>query len=777
MTELSEIFKDSTLKPDADLAEVLRAAEKLQKGSKLKRAAIGATLAPFLGLAALMNWLAKRLPQRSAPLQPGDSGMLNYEKPREPTWLDRLSAKLRWRLWYYFMRFAADKQAADYLSKLTKMFESGDLDNALRHAISLGGRGGAAMGGLGSLLFPLLGNLTPNSDFRINLNFPAMGRMMFGFGDDTELRLEKLYREAFEKLDAQDKIKEAAYLLAELLKDTESAVAYLERNGYFREAAELAEGRGLPIPRQVRQWFLANEPDRALSIVKREGAFSDALAMLEKDHPLQAEQLRLIWAMTLAEAGQYARAVEVIWPLDQGSNLAAKWLELAVDAGGEDGARALVRAVTLLPERFHLWKDKLLDLLASEDFQGVMTKEFLAQELMKVRHSPEQRVMIHLLQRQLLLDYGAGLAASRAPASKEPLALLQYAGDRVLRSDVPPIPGQKQSPFRLCPDRPQNAEFQLTGTLPIHDIMAIGNRRYLLALGEAGLAFVNSDGKVLLRHDFPASELVPSEDGGVALAISKDSGYLSIARIDCQRRIVRPWKDSFLDCWAKTHNGLFWLVCRENRAMAINLADSSFKPLWEVSDPAGRLVNIAWIERQAVLIGERSEGEGSVYWCLPYVGGRRVIWINALEGNLTLSQRIPYGEAESFQMHGSGMMVRTVLKRSGGVALLQMDLYSELINSALPGVLQGARPGSLAFNASFLAAAVSYNRRSSISLIDTTRFENKLLAVLHFNGTERLCMKLQQERNLVIGSGSGQILHLYLNQPEKEFRISANFSV
>jgi len=76
--------------------------------------------------------------------------------------------------------------------------------------------------------------------------------------------LRRLYREAFHRLESQERIEEAAYLLAEVLHAHEEAVGFLERHGRFLLAAEMAEARHLPPGLVVRQWLLAGNRERAL---------------------------------------------------------------------------------------------------------------------------------------------------------------------------------------------------------------------------------------------------------------------------------------------------------------------------------------------------------------------------------------------------------------------------------------------------------------------------------------------------------------------------------
>jgi len=74
--------------------------------------------------------------------------------------------------------------------------------------------------------------------------------------DYYEDLLRRTYRHAFHRLDQQKKYKDAAFVLAELLRETDEAVNYLEKHQQYTLAAELAEGRLLAPAIVVRQWVL-----------------------------------------------------------------------------------------------------------------------------------------------------------------------------------------------------------------------------------------------------------------------------------------------------------------------------------------------------------------------------------------------------------------------------------------------------------------------------------------------------------------------------------------
>jgi hypothetical protein len=103
------------------------------------------------------------------------------------------------------------------------MFQRGDMDNALRHALPLAGPGD-------ELPPPALGVPTPRADLRIRPDVLRPGAAIGG-GPDFYQDLQATYRAAFERLDAQGEVEKAAFVLAELLHAHAEAVSYLERHG------------------------------------------------------------------------------------------------------------------------------------------------------------------------------------------------------------------------------------------------------------------------------------------------------------------------------------------------------------------------------------------------------------------------------------------------------------------------------------------------------------------------------------------------------------------
>src|SRR5262249_8449946 len=162
------------------------------------------------------------------------------------------------------------RRQAAYLARLIDMLERGDTTEALKHAIPLGGETEKDLAALA------LGVPRPRMMLSIN---PWMTRASgtIGIGHDFMEYLRRLYRAAFERLSTQGRIEEAAFVLSELLFANEEAVAFLEKHGRLRLAAEMAEARELAAGTVVRQWFIAGDKERAIRIARRLNAFSAAV--------------------------------------------------------------------------------------------------------------------------------------------------------------------------------------------------------------------------------------------------------------------------------------------------------------------------------------------------------------------------------------------------------------------------------------------------------------------------------------------------------------------
>jgi hypothetical protein len=481
------------------------------------------------------------------------------------------------------------QRKAEYVRRLFDLFEEGNLDEALRYAIPL------AKEGLSEQARVSLGLPGPRERLIIQ---PGQGGTVsiFGGGAEVYAALKERYREAFRKLEREGRIEEAAFVLAELLHESEEAVSFLERHGRWRLAAELAEGRNLAPGLVVRQWLLAKDVARAVEIARRTGAFADAVVRLERTHPEQARVLRLLWGEVLAQAGDYARAVDVVWPVEDARSLTRAWLERGLEAGGVSGARLLARLVLAFPESFGTVRAKALVLLDGEDAEGAMARHAFAQLLAgEVEQKPGLEAPLALLRpavRAVLRDRAAGHLPLKA---RDVESLVRKLGDPVLRTDLPPLP-QLPGPGGFPSDgNPVGHVFDAAegGPWPLHDAVPLSGGRMLVALGEAGARLLSPEGRCVAHFDVPAFSLVLSMHEDRALALAPRGTLMRLSRLDLVQRRAEPWCDARVDAFAPVYDGSLWFLAVEDTVMAVDVLASDLRALWRVSQVGGRVVAVA----------------------------------------------------------------------------------------------------------------------------------------------------------------------------------------
>ncbi len=405
----------------AAMLESLRQRANVAPSGRGVRSGVGAkALAAFAGALA---WIGSRMGARAAT--PSTSRDLAPARRAGSSPLARLGAALRRTaariLDWTRLATILERAHARYFQRLFDMLDQGDLDAALRHAIPLGG---AIAGATAPALLPP----SPRGDLTIAPHRRAASSTL-GLDGDLYALIRARYRQAFEKLDALGRHKEAAFVLAELLGASEEAVGYLERHQMLRLAAEIAEARDLPVGLIVRQWWIAGERRRAVDLARARGAFADAVFRLEKSDRAEAEALRLVWADSLADGGAYAAAIDVAWPVVAARKLALHWIDRAIEVGGVTGARMLAKKVHLAPDRFADVRPAVLALLEDREPEGAALRLALGTELGSLPSSNEVHVLARATLRALLRD------RPRAPAALVE-RLVASSDDALLRADL-----------------------------------------------------------------------------------------------------------------------------------------------------------------------------------------------------------------------------------------------------------------------------------------------------------------------------------------------------
>ncbi len=506
------------------------------------------------------------------------------------------------------------------------MFERGDLNEALKHAIPLG-----EFSSLDQQ--PALGVPSPRNNLSI-LPWQGLSSRSIGLGYDVMAYLTQLYRASFERLVAQKRIEEAAFVLAELLRANEEAVAFLERHGKLKLAAELAEARELAPGLVVRQWFIAGDIKRAVGIARRKHAFADAVLRLEKKDKEQAERLRLVWAASLAEGGNYAGAVDVIWPLEAHRLTARKWMEKAIEVGGSVAARMLARKLAIVPEDFDDIRSKALTFLEDESFEQQEVRASFAEALCTGVKNREAQTLARVAARAILRDAGQNTSGLNA---KQFTRLINFAGDGPLRTDVPQFPvegGRSVGPLLSIGGAAADC-----GSMPVYDAVLLPNGRMLIALGEIGVRLLTRDGRTVTHFDQPAERLVISDNGDRAIGLARRGEVWRLSRLDLIEWRAEDWCDAQIDAFAPNYDGSLWFLGAKGDFYAIDAHSKSFEALWRVPDAGEKVLSVARSESSCSFLTASSEGVEQWVYRLPLLTLRSRSSPHKLPGNVICMKR------------------------------------------------------------------------------------------------------------------------------------------
>ncbi len=472
------------------------------------------------------------------------------------------------------------QRQAEYLGRMMEMFEKGELDAALRHAIPLGGDSDQPAA-------PALS--VPHARENLHISSGSSSSRM-GLGNELLTDLKTLYRRAFEQLERAGRIEEAAFVLAELLHQSAEAVAFLERHNKLQLAAEIAESRKLSPGLIVRQWLLAGNRERAILIARRHHAFGAAVELLQRSHPEQAAEMRFLWAEANAESGDYAAAVDLLWQNPHTRERTLPWIVQALAFGGIPAARMLVRQLELMPEDAELHA-RILALLEDEEPEHAPERKEFAEILCTAEVTPRLAAFARAALRTMLRD------SQTAPHlfDRDLLRRLQnYGADAALRADLPTLPADSaRSPFSQR-EEPLRLEWEAhdTGAMPVYDAAFLSNGRTLVALGEAGVRLLTRDGRTAAHFNQPAHRLVVADGGQRAIAIAPRGELLRLAKLDLTALRATHWCEASIQTFTPDYDGSLWFVATATDFLAIDATSDRFQALWRTPELTGAPVQI-----------------------------------------------------------------------------------------------------------------------------------------------------------------------------------------
>jgi hypothetical protein len=489
-----------------------------------------------------------------------------------------------WRRWVTRMtqhsRLSAlyGRRQAAYMQRMFEMFENGDLEEALRHAIPL--RGGPHSGEQS------FGTPQRRQDMSTSQHQGLARSMVFEL--DIEAHLRQIYRQTFERLERAGRIEEAVFVLAELLKAQQEALDCLEKHGRQQQAADLALAWDMPAATIVRLLCLAGNWQRALLVARRDEAFADAVALLQDKSPFYAERLRLEWAESLARKGLWLQAVEVVWPLPAERERATQWLLNAEMAGGSLALGALVKRAILLPDTLLAYADQIEQL--RDDPQRFAERATLADSLLQHKaHASELAWLASATVHAIIADQVGG----QGRLSLQQLqALVSMSKDKLLQADLPQQLPARPAPYtQVTGSEPLQWTAPAMGSRMIRDAVPLDDQRYLLALGEAGAVVVDAHGNTLYQFAMPAQYIVLAHGRQVALLVARRNEVWRISKVDLVTRIATDLGVQMFNVFSRTFNGSNWTIGRGRQLRVVDV-DRGFETLWHVSDLPGEVIGM-----------------------------------------------------------------------------------------------------------------------------------------------------------------------------------------
>jgi hypothetical protein len=469
---------------------------------------------------------------------------------------------------------------ARYLSRMVAMMQSGDIDEGLRHAIPL-----ADATSLADRKASWFGVPQRRSSLSID-PLRASPRSAWALDGQFYTYLRNLYRQAFQRLETQGRVEEAAFVLTELLASHAEAVSFLEKHGKLRLAAEIAEAKKLSPAMAIRLWWLAKEPKRAIALAYRTGEFETAIKHLSGSHPEEADKLRVFWAGRLALSGKYVAAAEAIWPVKEGQRLASRWLTQAIDLGGTAGGIALARKAARFPESFSDLFAQVEGLLADETADSAGGRRAFAETLRQEPRTPESQTLARMAVRSMVRDIQQGIVEVTPAQLRH---LLDYTGDAGLRADVPPVQALKPDSESVTPPAVVEIAAHDVGRRCVTDLALLPNGSLLLALGEAGLLFLSRDGRPIAQLNQPAHKLVVSDDASRVIGIAPRDSVSRLIRIDVVARTASYWCDTTISTYTDNFDGSVWCVANGEDVFLIDTLAQGFEALWRIPDLAGNV--------------------------------------------------------------------------------------------------------------------------------------------------------------------------------------------
>ena len=461
--------------------------------------------------------------------------------------------------------FLARRRHRKYLDELTRLFAQGAVDEALRKALPLGGEGNdrKARG-------------VPGRRRQLRIDFQRGRGGVIGLEPGLRAELNQRYRAAFQRLEREGRILDAAFVLADLLDRADEACQFLEEHGEVRLAAELSEARSDDRAETVRLWWRAGERERAIAVARRHGAFAPAVQRLERSqYHEEGRRLRMEWMAHLLDAGDIVTAYDVGAELEgeAAAAMRGRLIDIGVEHGGRLRARMLARQLRAGQEAPH----PELEALVSDPWAR-RDRHLLARELAAVKRSVDHPDPVRALARNLLAE-PAGVHRTVVET------VVVLAKDPALRTDLPPMASLPvdtptvPEPLWVDVDRFDR------GHVAVWDARLLAGGRVIVATDGAGVRILRPDGRTAVDFDVTAHWLVPSDAGTRVLALRRLSGdAVGVTALDVVERRMHVVGNVAATAWADSYDGAQWFVAAGRTLWMLDILAEGPVALWRSKD-------------------------------------------------------------------------------------------------------------------------------------------------------------------------------------------------
>lgn len=219
-------------------------------------------------------------------------------RPREPGVMENLAG---WVRWHTPLGNGLRRSLDDRMNLVERMLNSGQLDAALKMALSIGGGGGERK------IYP--SGLSGPRD-SLSLTYHRGGGAAAIMDHYAYQSLQTRYTDLARRLMRDGDFRRAAYIYAQLLNNPRQAVLTLEEGELYDEGALMALESQMEPALTIRLLFKAGQLDAALLLARRTACF-DQLAEASRADPRFHAYVIAAWTETLAATGQFQRALQV----------------------------------------------------------------------------------------------------------------------------------------------------------------------------------------------------------------------------------------------------------------------------------------------------------------------------------------------------------------------------------------------------------------------------------------------------------------------------------